>query len=84
MTFPSEAFTKALNDSQGLLARGKRSFLHVERKKRLEALYAAYRKYSDLAQQDMALLDVTLEMSVLMSEIEQINEMLRELSATTE
>lgn len=70
---------KGLDDTQGLLERGKRSLLYIHRKRRLEALYAAYRKYSDLAQQDMALLDVTLEMSVLMSEIEEINAMIREL-----
>jgi hypothetical protein len=71
---------KGLDDPQGLLIRGKRSLLHAERKKRLDALYQAFRKYSDLAQQDISLKDVQQEMNTAMDDVESINELMRELN----
>lgn len=68
---------KGLDDPQGLQERGRQSLLFVERKARLDALYAEYRKYSDLAQQNEPLVDVQEKMNQLMDEIEEINRMLR-------
>ena len=69
---------KELDNAIALQARGRQQVLFLERKKRLDAFYAEYRKYADLAQQDDSLIDVMLEMNKLMDEIEEINAMIRQ------